>query len=121
MLRTIRVGQTDRSLGHADAIPAASFGRIRGPRPIASDPVCAEVLLLDDHHSATEPSSWKTRAMGLVPPKGYLAKAFSFISNPRPGLSGSGKRPFTIRITGNPTHSSHTFSFIWGSTPLQIS
>src|SRR5450631_1151520 len=46
-----------------------------------------------DHHSPTEPSSWKTRAIGFEPPKGYLLNEASLSSNPRPGLVGRGKRP----------------------------
>ena len=51
------------------------------------------------------------------PPNGYFASAFSFISNPRPGFSGSGNRPFTMRIAGKPSHSSQTFSFVSGCNP----
>src|SRR5579859_670059 len=74
-----------------------------------------------DHHSPTEPSSWKTRAIGFEPPKGYLLKEASLHSKPRPGLVGRGKRPFTMRIGGNPNHSAHTRSLSPGCTKLQIS
>jgi hypothetical protein len=35
-----------------------------------------------NYHSATEPSSWKTRANMRVPPNGYFARAFSLRSKP---------------------------------------
>ena len=36
-------------------------------------------------------------------------------------LVGSGNRPFTMRMAGNPNHSSQILSFVLGSTPPQIS
>src|ERR1700722_8764376 len=56
------------------------------------------------HHSPTEPSSWKTRAMGFEPPKGYLLKEASLSSKPNPGFVGRGNLPFTMRIVGKPNH-----------------
>src|ERR1700691_4335605 len=73
------------------------------------------------HHSPTDPSWWKTRAIGLEPPKGYLLKEASLSSNPKPGFEGSGKRPLTMRIAGKPNHSAQIFSLSPGCTKLQIS
>src|SRR5271168_2894604 len=76
---------------------------------------------LRPHKAATEPSSWKTNSIGLVPPNGYLLKADSLNSKPNPGFVGSGTRPSTIRIAGNPNHSAQIFSVSPGFTKLQIS
>jgi len=64
---------------------------------------------------------WKTRAMGRAPLKGYFFSGSSDRSNPKPGFSGSGKRPLTMRMAGNPSHSSQTFSVGPGATPLHTS
>src|SRR5437867_2832185 len=68
------------------------------------------------HHSATDPSCRKTRAIGFEPPKGYLLSDSSVRSNPSPGFSGNGYLPFTIRIAGNPNHSAQILSRGCGTT-----
>ena len=50
----------------------------------SSDPATYSGMTTNTYHSATDPSSWNTRAMGRVPEKGYFARAASFSSNPRP-------------------------------------
>ncbi len=59
--------------------------------------------------------------MGRVPANGYFARLASLSSNPRPGFCASGKRPSTIRMAGNPSHSSHTLSVAPGWIWPQIS
>ena len=103
------VGFSSSDRARASTLPWTRCA-LRPSTPIADAPQRARVADPGSYHSATEPSSWKTRAMGRVPPNGYLASACSVRSNPNPGLSDNGNRPSTIRMAGNPSHSSQTLS-----------
>src|SRR5216683_8069598 len=92
-----------------------SFWRRMGTHDVQAD--CVDSF----YHSATEPSSWKTLAIGFVPPNGYFARLASLNSKPSPSRLGSGKRPSAIRMAGNPNHSSQILSCLDGVTPPQIS
>ena len=71
------------------------------------------------YHSATEPSSWNTRAIGRVPPNGYLQGCFGQFEA-EAWFSESGNRPSTMRMPGSRTILPR-FCRRAGSTPPQIS
>ena len=63
----------------------------------------------------------KNASHGPGPAKRVFLKSFLGQIEAESWLSGNGKRPFTIRMAGKPSHSSQIFSLRPGSTPEHIS